>query len=171
MSVPHSDITAGCSRCNELIPKAGGGRVRYTLMCQTLPILRVLPMKMSRAIGWTFLLVSIAAGWIARGDQASRAERKAFEATLPGSHIRAGQPHSVAPLAKPTYTREYEAGYIGGGVPTWGRGRSPTVHEGTWGRDYVGNRFMRQVWLRWSDGTRHQSGGGKYETDGPKLFE
>lgn len=124
------------------------------------------------------LRVVLCLAWIASiatlaayGEPAVRTQRKAFESTLEGSQVRAGYPFELRRLSRATYTPDYEAGYVGGGVPAWGGGRGPTVHEGTWGRDYVGNRYLRQVWLRWSDGTRYQGGGGTYQTDGPKIFE
>ena len=115
------------------------------------------------------LLIALASIGIVLGATACagdrRCERMLFESTPVGAELRAGFSHEVHHLARPTSTDDYEAGYVGGGA-LFGRGR--TIHEGTWGRDYVGNRFARKVWLRWNDGYR--GGGGAYKTDGPHLL-
>ena len=66
-------------------------------------------------------------------------------------------------------TRAYDGYYVGGGAVHHGDGpRFPT--DGTWGWDYFGRHFDRRVDLGWWHGRRYQAGGGKYTTDGPKLF-
>ena len=118
-----------------------------------------------RAVVFVWTVWSLAGGAIA----CEQCQRRAREQTLAGSHERSGCPHQVADRrAMPTYTDAYAPGYIGGGVLR--RGRGPTVDEGVWGRDYVGNVYARRVFLLWSGGTQYYGGKGRYETDGPKLL-
>ena len=85
------------------------------------------------------------------------------------SHIRAGCPLNVSDCAHPTNTPAYQGGYVGGGAAF--HGDPPTLEEGTWGRDYVGWRFLRLVFIGWSHGRRYQGGDGAYKTDGPHLIK
>ncbi|HUY36951.1 MAG TPA: hypothetical protein VMV69_29805 [Pirellulales bacterium] len=89
----------------------------------------------------------------------------------PASHTlaRAGQPQRVRRHSRPTYTREYDAGWVGGGAGILGD--SPRTHEGVWGRDYVGLVFPRCVWPHWLHGRREQGGSGAYKSDGPRLIK
>jgi len=79
---------------------------------------------------------------------------------------RAGRPEVVAWYAIPSVNRHYSAGYVGGGAVLRGEPRCPD--EGTWGLDYSGILFPKQIWLRWWRG-RHDQDGGSYTTDGPRL--
>jgi hypothetical protein len=84
-------------------------------------------------------------------------------------HVRAGCPQSVAPWAHCSYNTAYDGYYVGGGAVH--RGDGPWFpDEGTWGWDYFGRHLDRHVALGWWHGRRHQSGGGKYDTDGPKVL-
>lgn len=79
---------------------------------------------------------------------------------------RAGNPYAVAPWAKYSITKLYEACWVGGGLPIGGRGR--TCQEGTWGLDYAG-LLPRKIWLRW--GAPYQGGTEGYATDHEPLLE
>jgi hypothetical protein len=87
-------------------------------------------------------------------------------------HARAGCPQTVAPWAHYSYNRAYDGYYVGGGAVHHGDGpRVPA--DGTWGWDYFGYHFDRHVVLGWwhpGAPGRYQSGGGKYDTDGPKIL-
>ena len=84
-------------------------------------------------------------------------------------HARAGCPQTVAPWAHCSYNTSYDGYYVGGGAAHRGDGpRFPC--DGTWGWDYFGRHFDRHVALGWWHGRRYQSGGGKYDTDGPKVL-
>jgi hypothetical protein len=87
----------------------------------------------------------------------------------PNTLARAGQPQQVRRLARPTYTREYNGGWVGGGAGF--RGDPPRANEGVWGRDYVGLIYPRRVWPKWFHGRREQEGVGKYSSDGPHLIK
>lgn len=76
---------------------------------------------------------------------------------------RAGNPHSVASLAKLSITPKHSAGYVGGGAALGGRSRF--CSEGVWGLDYHGLFPYRRVWMRWTSGCE-QGGEGAYKTDG-----
>lgn len=80
-----------------------------------------------------------------------------------------GLPYEIARHAKPTYTPEYDYGWVGGGAPTW-RGEPRRANEGVWGRDYLGVLYLRRVWPNWWHGRRYQGGAGAYATEGPKLL-
>jgi hypothetical protein len=87
----------------------------------------------------------------------------------PHSLARAGQPQRVKRHSRPTYTRAYDAGWVGGGASF--RGDAPRMHEGVWGRDYVGLVYPRLVWPHWLHGRRQQGGTGAYRSDGPRLIK
>ena len=81
----------------------------------------------------------------------------------------------VGRCARPSKGPDYTGYYVGGGAPCRGEPRCST--EGTWGWDYKGRCFSRNVWLDWWHGRRYQGGSGNYKTDGPechlgeKLYE
>jgi hypothetical protein len=87
----------------------------------------------------------------------------------PHTLARAGQPQRVRRLSLPTYTRAYDAGWVGGGGGF--RGDAPRINEGVWGRDYVGLVYPRRVWPHWTHGRRQQGGTGAYKSDGPRLIK
>jgi hypothetical protein len=77
---------------------------------------------------------------------------------------RAGWPQQVSCLAVPTDTGHYVGYAVGGGVPCLGG--PPCADDGTWGWDYSGWLYPRQVMLRWTHGRRYQGGVGAYRTTG-----
>ncbi len=81
------------------------------------------------------------------------------------NHRRAGYPQSVKHLAAPSNTRFYGWYYVGGGDALW-RGEPRLANEGTFGWDYSGILFPKQVALAWSHGRRYQGGTGAYRTVG-----
>jgi hypothetical protein len=84
-------------------------------------------------------------------------------------HARAGCPQRVAPWAHCSNNAAYDGYYVGGGALYNGDGpRFPA--DGAWGWDYFGRHFDRKVALGWWHGRRYQAGGGKYDTDGPKVL-
>ncbi len=82
--------------------------------------------------------------------------------------VRAGLPNCIGRFAKPSPDANHQVGYVGGG--TLFGGSSRRIDEGTFGMDYAGHWFSRKTWLEWSHGERHQGGGGRYETEGPRLL-
>jgi hypothetical protein len=76
----------------------------------------------------------------------------------------AGKWYEVACLAVPTDTGHYVGYYVGGGKACWGDCRC--VEDGTWGWDYEGVFFPKDVILRWSHGRKYQGGLGAYRTVG-----
>jgi hypothetical protein len=73
----------------------------------------------------------------------------------------------VAPWARFAKGPDYVGYYVGGGAACRGQQRSAT--DGTWGWDYAGACFTRNVGLGWWHGRRYQSGSGNYKSDGPKC--
>ena len=88
---------------------------------------------------------------------------------LSARHTRAGNAHEVAWYAKPSVSKGYSAGYVGGGAAFRGEARRPG--EGTWGRDYTGVLVPKRVWLYWLHGRPEPRGAGSYKTDGPHLLK
>jgi hypothetical protein len=87
----------------------------------------------------------------------------------PDRHRRAGCPQKVAHWAHCSYNTAYDGYYVGGGAVH--RGDPPCFPaDGVWGWDYFGRHFDRHVDLGWWHGRRYQAGGGKCNTDGPKLL-
>jgi len=82
---------------------------------------------------------------------------------------RAGYPQHLSCLAAPSNTPAYTNYYVGGGAPCHGEG--PNAEDGTWGWDYEGCWFKRNVALMWFHGRRYQGGTGAYKADGPHLPE
>ena len=80
-----------------------------------------------------------------------------------------GPPPSVARWAVPSDTGRYVGYYVGGGCPRPFRADPPAPDDGTWGWDYQGGLFRRNVILGWWHGRRYQGGTGAYKTDGPIL--
>lgn len=81
---------------------------------------------------------------------------------------RAGWPQEVSRFAKPSDTGSYIGYLVGGGSPCRGS-YVPSSDGGTWGWDYWGCCFRRNVVLRWWTKPRYQGGAGAYKTDGPRL--
>ncbi len=82
---------------------------------------------------------------------------------------RAGYPQCVSPLAKCAKRCAYTGYYVGGGAPSNANFR---CHEqGTWGWDYIGDRWNPLVRLGFTHPPRYQGGTGQYEPDGPKCKE
>jgi hypothetical protein len=86
------------------------------------------------------------------------------------AHRRAGFPQEVARFAWPSDTGRYAGYYVGGGAVHSRRGDPPQAHEGTWGWDYVGGAFRRDVIPGWWHGRRYQGGVGRYQPEGPTLL-
>lgn len=80
-------------------------------------------------------------------------------------HARAGNPQTVAPWAKCSYSPKYTGYYVGGGVTPghFSRGEGRYPDEGTWGVDY--DPWYSHVRLLWSHGRLYQGGTGQYEPD------
>jgi hypothetical protein len=74
-------------------------------------------------------------------------------------------PPPVACYAVPSNSGHYIGYYVGGACLC--RGDGPTAIEGTWGWDYCGCLFPRQIILRWCHCRRCQSDTGAYRTTGP----
>ncbi len=81
---------------------------------------------------------------------------------------RAGHPECVRRWAIPSDNYRYGGYYVGGGLPVRGEQRC-VFHEGTWGWDYFGILFPKNISLNWGHGRRDQGGAGAYKTDGPKI--
>lgn len=86
----------------------------------------------------------------------------------PARHQQAGWPKCVAWWAIPSDTGAYCGYLVGGGCPYHCVADAPTTAEGTWGWDYVGRWFQRNVNLGWWHDRRE--GGGTYQTEGPRLL-
>jgi hypothetical protein len=78
-------------------------------------------------------------------------------------------PPGIARWAIPSDTGRYVGYYVGGGCPRYLRANPPGPDDGTWGWDYQGGFFRRNVILGWWHGRRYQGGTGAYKTDGPML--
>jgi hypothetical protein len=78
-------------------------------------------------------------------------------------------PRKVAWWAIPSDTGAYVPYRVGGGCPRPLVADPPSPTDGTWGWDYVGRWFHRNVILGWWHGRRQQGGTGAYATDGPGL--
>jgi hypothetical protein len=82
---------------------------------------------------------------------------------------RAGNPHSISCLARPSNGPYDDGYYVGGGCPYEHHAEVRYCNEGTWGWDYMGHGiFSPIVDLGYWHGRRNQS--GTYQTDGPKIF-
>ena len=81
------------------------------------------------------------------------------------THERAGNPLGFADELEPTNPGGYSGYYVGGGGGHGSDLRCRT--EGTYGWDYTGIHFPRNVMLGWNHGRRYQGGTGYYKTDGP----
>lgn len=77
-------------------------------------------------------------------------------------------PPPVARWAIPSRTKANSGGYVGGGGALL-CGQPRCVNEGTWGWDFQGCLFLRNVWLKWNHGSLYQGGAGAYKTDGPPV--
>jgi hypothetical protein len=75
----------------------------------------------------------------------------------------------VAWWAIPSDTGAYVLYRVGGGCPRPLAADPPSPIDGTWGWDYAGRWFHRNVILGWWHGRRQQGGTGAYATDGPGL--
>ncbi len=78
-------------------------------------------------------------------------------------------PLGIARWAVPSDTGRYVGYYVGGGCARYLRANPPGPDDGTWGWDYQGGFFRRNVILGWWHGRRYQGGTGAYKTDGPIL--
>jgi len=85
-------------------------------------------------------------------------------------HHRAGNTLEVAPWARPSDTGRYVGYYVGGGALNMHKAEPPYWDDGTWGWDYQGGHFRRQIILGWWHGRRFQGGVGAYKTDGPHVL-
>lgn len=81
---------------------------------------------------------------------------------------RTGHPETQSEFAKPSLSKHYSFGYVGGGASFGGEPRF--VDEGTWGVDYSGILWSKRIWLRWMHGQDERRGEGSYQTDGPHLL-
>ncbi len=92
-----------------------------------------------------------------------------LDAEQQNQHRRAGFPLKIRRWALPSDTGSYVGYYVGGGCARLRKADPPTSHDGTWGWDYSGWKFMRRVRLGWWHGRRYQGGYGAYLTDGPST--
>ncbi len=81
---------------------------------------------------------------------------------------RSGHPETQSKFAKPSLSKHYSFGYVGGAASFGGEPRF--FDEGTWGVDYSGILLSKRIWLRWLHGHGEQRGAGSYQTDGPHLL-
>ena len=82
---------------------------------------------------------------------------------------RAGNPHSISCLARPSNGPDDDGYYVGGGCPYAHHADARYCNEGTWGWDYMGHGLLSPIVnLGYWHGRRNQS--GSYQTDGPKIF-
>jgi hypothetical protein len=88
-------------------------------------------------------------------------------ADSPERHQQAGCPRTVAWWAVPSNTGGYALYRVGGGCPYPLAADPPSPGEGTWGWDYVGRWFPRNVILGWWHDNHDR--GGTYQTDGPNT--
>lgn len=86
------------------------------------------------------------------------------------SEQRSGYSQNIAWWARPSDTGRYVGYYVGGGNPWHRHADAPTAAEGTWGWDYQGGCFRRNVILGWWHDRRYQGGIGAYRTDGPHVL-
>lgn len=107
-------------------------------------------------------LLLMVAGWEAN----ARADEPAADPCH--TMARAGWPQEVSRWAQPSDTGSYIGYTVGGGSP-FRNGYAPAPDAGTWGWDYQGWCFARNVVLRWWPQPRYQGGGGAYKTEGPRL--
>ena len=114
----------------------------------------------------TFVIAALIAGVQLSGVQAADEEAACAACRHAERHCRTGCPQSVSCLAVPSNTRFYGTYYVGGGTLFPG-GQPRYVNEGTFGWDYGGILFPKQIALSWSHGRRYQGGSGSYRTDGP----
>jgi hypothetical protein len=91
-------------------------------------------------------------------------------ATCECSAERAGYAQNIAWWARPSDTGRYVGSYVGGGNPWYRRADPPSPSEGTWGWDYWGGCFKRNVILGWWHDRRYQGGVGAYRTEGPHIL-
>jgi len=82
--------------------------------------------------------------------------------------IRSGHSSSIAPWARPSGSRHYSGGFLGGGAARRGEGRSEI--QGTWGWDFHGLMGGKKIWLGWFNGRKDQGGRGAYKTEGPRII-
>ncbi len=81
------------------------------------------------------------------------------------SHERAGFPLSLRDHVQPTDAGDSYGYYVGGGG---GHGSGPRCRvEGTFGWDYVGIHFPRNVILGWNHGRKVQAGPDVYKGEPP----
>lgn len=81
------------------------------------------------------------------------------------NHERAGFPLSLRNHLQPTNNGDSYGYYVGGGG---GHGSGPRCREeGTFGWDYVGIHFPRNVILGWNHGRKLQAGADVYKTETP----
>lgn len=84
------------------------------------------------------------------------------------SEALSGYPHEVSAIAHPRYSEKYWGYYVGGGKAHGGT--EPTIHEGTFGWDYVGHPWLHsKVYLGWTR-RKYQGGIGAYDTRTPEAI-
>ncbi len=81
---------------------------------------------------------------------------------------RAGNPHSILCLARPSNGPCDGGYYVGGGCAHPCKADLRCCNEGTWGWDYMGHCVIPVVDLAYWHGRRDQT--GNYKSDGPKIF-
>jgi hypothetical protein len=81
---------------------------------------------------------------------------------------RAGNPHSISCVARPSNGPCDDGYYVGGGCAHPCKAETRYCNEGVWGWDYVGHGCLPIVDLGYWHGRRDQT--GNYKTEGPKIF-
>jgi hypothetical protein len=76
---------------------------------------------------------------------------------------RAGNPHCISFLARPSNEPADCGYYIGGGAATRRHSDERCLNEGTWGWDYA--PWYSRVTLKWYHGRCYQGGEGQYHPD------
>ncbi|MDA1051859.1 MAG: hypothetical protein O3C40_15440 [Planctomycetota bacterium] len=115
---------------------------------------------------------TIASGHICSGcpscESIAIAPPKAIEYGCVDHLHRSGHPETLGRFATPSLNQHYSFGYVGGGAAF--RGEPRFADEGTWGVDYSGILFKKQIWLQWLHGQREPRHDGSYHTDRPHLL-
>lgn len=131
-----------------------------------LPLL-VLTTSVTQGLETTAASRHICSGCSSCGHTAAPLPRAAEHVCIDHLH-RTGHPEMQGRFAKPSLSKHYSFGYVGGGTAF--RGEPRFSDEGTWGVDYSGILFKKRIWLQWLHGRREPRGEGSYEPDGPHLL-
>ncbi len=121
-------------------------------------------LRLIRSVCLTLLVISVLNLSALHGDDATATSRDCDVSQNNARHCWAGWPQCVSRWARPSSSCHESGYYVGGGAVFGGDARC--THEGTFGWDYNGRLFQKQIWLGWHHGRRSQGGVGAYRTDG-----